>query len=123
MEKYKLIGLIQNKMGTEDKLFIQCECSSEVLVISYEDDYIAEDDQVDGPITHIETYDLAIFKSLRSHQLSWRIKMAWRLLFRGEYFTDQICLSKEKALQIKDFIAKQNSNVNLSVANILDLTK
>jgi hypothetical protein len=77
-----------------NKLFLQCDCESEVLVINYESD--------------IKMADMAIYE----HPVSFRSKMSfyqklryiWRILVNGRPYADQIILNNAQLKSIKDFI-------------------
>ena len=87
-------------MKEETKLF-QCECGCEILSVEYWDD---------GLIPNGE-FNIAIFRNYTYKNNLWcRIKYALWHLKTGKKHLDQMCLSKEKAIELAGFL-QENAGV------------
>lgn len=76
-------------------VFIPCECRNEILVIEYDHE--------------TQLTDVAIYESMASftHKLSlWqRIRYAFKTLFYGKPFSDQMILSRKQLKDLKSFLS------------------
>lgn len=71
-----------------NKLFIQCECGNEVLLVEKDEK---------------EVY-LAMYKyHPEKRNLKHKLRMIWNIL-RNKYWSDQIVISEEDAQEIKKFL-------------------
>lgn len=77
---------------------IRCDCGAEMLVINH-DEY---------------GYDIAIFTAQYDRYSMWqRLRHILRIFWYGRPYTDQICLSAEKAKELANFINQtQSSTIN-----------
>ena len=83
------------------KLFFECSCLSEVLVMEKWDD---ESEELSLAMYKLQNYPnhLPLIK---------RFRLALKILFKGEMYNDNILLEKEKVLEIKNWLNK-NYNEN-----------
>ena len=70
--------------------YIGCDCGSEVLRIEYDDE--------------TKEFYIGVYQLIK--QYSWRDKLhyIWQILRKGEPYGDQICLRKNSALELKEYI-------------------
>lgn len=83
---------------SEDSLFLKCDCHSHMLEVT-RDDWDAETPSI----------NVAIWASGGSgHTLTWgqRLKWAYRVLFKGELYGDEVILDIEKAKQLTNFLRR-----------------
>jgi hypothetical protein len=75
-----------------DEKFIVCDCHSEFLRLSYDEE--------------IELFDVSVWTLQASSQPGWRMKLAWiwRILTKGSPYGDQLVIDKDKAKEISDYI-------------------
>lgn len=80
------------------KLYIQCDCGSEILVIEYD--------------SEIKMADFAIFQTdsaIKAKGSLWqRLRYCWQVLVNKKPYSDQIILNNNHLLDIKKFIAELN---------------
>jgi len=72
-------------------LYLRCSCYSEVLALDYWDDE-------DGELC------ISIYSFDYRRSWWWRVKLAWTILTGGDNHADQIVLSKEDALKVKEWL-------------------
>jgi hypothetical protein len=76
------------------KLFIQCDCSSEILSIEY--DY-------DLAITELAIYEHYV--SFKNKMSLWqRLKYCWQVLWHKKPYADQMVLNSKQAKQLLNFL-------------------
>jgi hypothetical protein len=79
----------------EVKKFFECDCGSEVLAVERDDGY----------------FNFCIFRQIPHPGNFWqRIRWAVNLLFKGEYYLDDICLNKEKTQELVKFLTEDLKN-------------
>lgn len=77
----------------EDKLFIECACSSEAVELEYE--------------KQDNTFYFSIwFRGFRNEKMLWtqRLRFIFRILTKGNIWSDFIILDKKSATKIAKFI-------------------
>jgi hypothetical protein len=87
-----IISIMSNK-----NIFIKCECDTEGVFICY-------DDQTD-------LFDMSFMSAHPdSFTISWmeRVKNAFRLLFTGRLYHDQLVISPEQAKKMVNFLLDNN---------------
>lgn len=77
----------------EEKLFLCCECNSEILVLSPE----FEDKEI-----YCSIYKYRYLKPGLKH----RLHHCWHILKTGSPYEDEIILSKNDAKKLKDYLEK-----------------
>lgn len=88
-------------MNQDEKLFIQCDCSGEVLLTKAVFDC---DEQ--GKVTLHELW-FACYRMGTYNGGFWsRIKMAWKFFRTGYPYQDQVCINPEDAAKLKEFLNK-----------------
>ena len=73
--------------------FIQCDCYGEGLLITHHDD-------------EEELYFSYWRQGINPMKLSWwmRLKLCWLALTKGNYYDDQIVLTKQKAMELASWL-------------------
>lgn len=76
----------------DNKIFCLCSCSSEVLVIQYDN--------------QMELAELSIFKYYSNPPMSLynKIRYIWRVLWHGDPYKDQIMLGQDQLKCITKFL-------------------
>jgi hypothetical protein len=79
--------------------FIQCDCYGEGLLIT----------KFDG---EEELYFSYWRQGIDPIKLSWwmRLKLCWMALTKGNYYEDQVILSKEKAMELASWIREETTD-------------
>ena len=72
--------------------YIGCDCGSEVLSIEFDDES--------------KEFYLGIYQLNKQYSLRDRLSYIWRIIRKGEPYGDQIVLSKNKAIELKEYIEK-----------------
>lgn len=82
------------------KLFFECSCLNEILVIEKWDD---ESEELSLAMYKLQNYPnyLPFLK---------RLRLSLRILFKGEMYHDNILLEKEKVLELKNWLNKSYEN-------------
>jgi len=80
----------------EVRIFIPCDCHSEILEFSYWIDDGEPDDM----------YFLTMYKSCYGHSIWWRLKQAWKYFRRGEFEGNSIVLYKPEFIKFVDELQK-----------------
>ena len=77
--------------------YFLCDCSGEVLRVERIEDKDIGDE-----------YWFAIYRNGNWEMNLWnRIKYAWRVIFKGEAYRDQITLSEETVDKLKEYLDKE----------------
>lgn len=75
-------------------LFTMCSCMGELLVIEYDEEF--------------DIADLSIYQQRNSFlhiQSFWqKMRYCWQILWNSKPYTDQMQLSKEQLIELKQFI-------------------
>ena len=80
--------------------FIKCDCHSEgILVTKFDDDE--------------EMYFSYWREGINPIKLSWwmRLKLCWLTLTKGNVYTDQVVLNKEKAMELALWIQEEHDDI------------
>tara|TARA_Y100000593_G_scaffold8026_1_gene14835 strand:+ start:65 stop:349 length:285 start_codon:yes stop_codon:yes gene_type:complete len=80
----------------KNKVFIECDCYSEGIMLEYEDD--------DFPHAYISMWKRGI--NPRKMGILWRLKYAWIILTGGELYGDEVILKKESLIKMKSWLDK-----------------
>ena len=75
-----------------NELYLPCDCSCEVIRLEYD--------------TENNEYFLSIYEFKKKYSFWHKLKYMWQILRTGEPYSDQISLSKEKMVELKDWIEK-----------------
>jgi len=86
-----------------NKVFIECSCGTEGVLITSEYDV----HQQDSEFFVKQEYFMSFFGfgQIRSNSWKWRIRQAWRILRKGTPYTDMIVLTRDEAMKVASFIA------------------
>lgn len=78
------------KRELKEELMVRCDCGEEALLVA--DDYPCG-------------FNLAMFNRCYT-QYTWRnrLRLIWRIIRHGKPYTDQICLSYDRAKELVDFM-------------------
>ena len=92
----KFLNMVNPKENK--KLFIQCDCGSEILAIEYD--------------FEIKMADFAIFQTdaalKNKHSLWQRLRYCWQVLANKTPYSDQMMIDNKHLLDIKQFISELN---------------
>lgn len=77
--------------NNESNKFLLCECSCEILLVSKDEDDI-----------NLSIYSIGNFTS--NPNIFQRLKYYWYHLTTGKQYDDQIVLSKEKAIELYEWL-------------------
>lgn len=98
-----------------DKVYIPCECHTEGVVVSYDDE--------------TETFDLS-FVATNKHSLVMpfveRLKLCWHVLRTGTIYNDQVIMSKSSAGLLANHLVNKGAhtyNTNTYTVDEINRTK
>jgi len=70
--------------------YIGCDCGAEVLQIEYDDE--------------TKEFYLGIYQMIKRYSLKDKLHYIWQIIRKGEPYGDQIVLSKNRAIELKEYI-------------------
>jgi hypothetical protein len=86
------------------KTVIECECGTHMLQVQSDVDYFED---TSDKIRFRQEYYLAMFYyGIESGKLKWwkRLPIAFKYIWTGKMFSDQLCLSPNEASKLSTFI-------------------
>lgn len=99
-----------NQEDEKKERVITCECGTHIVIIQ-------EWDHPEESEFNHQSFEMAIFQyGLYNARVSlWRrLRWAWKLIWTGKYFSDEVCMTPEDAKQLADFI---NERIEAKVTN------
>lgn len=99
-----------NTENEQTERIITCECGTHIVMIQEWNH--PEETDVDT-----QSFEMAIFQyGLYNARVSFwrRLRWAWKLIWTGKYFSDEICMTPGDAKQLADFI---NERIEIKAKN------
>lgn len=96
LERGEISKVGEEELDKDDSIFIECECGAHALGV-YSTWWNNEHQEI----------SISMFNFGNQKRTIWhRIKLAWKLLWKDEYYNDQVSMNNEEASKLKSFLNK-----------------
>lgn len=90
-------------MEKNKTIFIECDCGTHVLKVESVVDFLDDNNH------YMQDIQLAMFtygEHVPKDSFWKRVKYCWNYFRRGTIFSDQLCLSKDEAIKLANFLSE-----------------